>query len=70
MLTACSLTRVAAPSTSTADPTPGKAISIARHDRLMQVLAHPDGDDMYFMNPYTQRMLDSGHPALRVRHPG
>lgn len=64
-LTACSVPASPRRTTSTADPMPGKAISIARHDRLMQILAHPD-DDMYFMNPDTQRMLDSGTPLVCV----
>ncbi|WP_328319112.1 PIG-L family deacetylase [Streptomyces sp. NBC_00388] len=64
-LTACSVPASPRRTTSTADPMPGKAISIARHDRLLQILAHPD-DDMYFMNPDTQRMLDSGTPLVCV----
>ncbi|WP_244258158.1 PIG-L family deacetylase [Streptomyces sp. Tu 2975] len=47
------------------DPAPGIAISDARPARLMQILAHPD-DDLYFMNPDTQRMLDSGVPLVCV----
>ena len=31
----------------------------------MQILAHPD-DDLYFMNPDTQRMLDAGVPLVCV----
>ena len=46
--------------TSTADPMPGKAISVARHDRLDADTGPPRRDDMYFMNPDTQRTLDSG----------
>ena len=57
--------RVPAPGTPAADPLPGKAISIDRHERLMQILAHPD-DDLYFMNPDTQRMLDAGTPLVCV----
>ncbi|WP_371791029.1 PIG-L family deacetylase [Streptomyces sp. NBC_01471] len=64
-LSACSVPASPRRTTTTADPMPGKAISIARHDRLMQILAHPD-DDMYFMNPDTQRMLDSGTPLICV----
>lgn len=64
-LTACSVPAPPRRTTATADPMPGKAISIARHDRLMQILAHPD-DDMYFMNPDAQRMMDSGTPLVCV----
>ncbi|WP_328537221.1 PIG-L family deacetylase [Streptomyces sp. NBC_00344] len=64
-LTACSVPEAPRRGTRAADPLPGKAISIARHERLMQILAHPD-DDLYFMNPDTQRMLDSGTPLVCV----
>ncbi|MFE0649140.1 PIG-L family deacetylase [Streptomyces sp. NPDC059534] len=51
----------------TADPAPGKPIAEARERRalLMQFSAHPD-DDLYFMNPDTQRLLDSGVPLVSV----
>ncbi|MEU5215530.1 PIG-L family deacetylase [Streptomyces sp. NPDC020807] len=51
----------------TADPAPGRPIAPARARRalLLQVSAHPD-DDLYFMNPDTQRLLDSGVPLVSV----
>ncbi|MGW4850667.1 PIG-L family deacetylase [Streptomyces sp. NPDC004288] len=51
----------------TADPAPGKPIASARSRRalLMQFSAHPD-DDLYFMNPDTQRLLDAGVPLVSV----
>ncbi|MFB6839192.1 PIG-L family deacetylase [Streptomyces sp. NPDC056361] len=51
----------------TADPAPGKPIAKAGERRalLMQFSAHPD-DDLYFMNPDTQRLLDSGVPLVSV----
>ncbi|MFH9722843.1 PIG-L family deacetylase [Streptomyces sp. NPDC017254] len=51
----------------TVDPAPGKPIASARTRRalLLQVAAHPD-DDLYFMNPDTQRLLDSGVPLVSV----
>ncbi|GHG10324.1 PIG-L family deacetylase [Streptomyces zaomyceticus] len=51
----------------TVDPAPGKPIASARTRRslLLQVSAHPD-DDLYFMNPDTQRLLDSGIPLVSV----
>ncbi|MFE2555242.1 PIG-L family deacetylase [Streptomyces sp. NPDC059352] len=51
----------------TVDPAPGKPIAPARARRalLMQFAAHPD-DDLYFMNPDTQRLLDSGVPLVSV----
>ncbi|MEV6394220.1 PIG-L family deacetylase [Streptomyces sp. NPDC051907] len=52
-------------STPTADPAPGIPISNSRRAQLMQILAHPD-DDLYFMNPDTQQMLDSGVPLVCV----
>ncbi|WEH37588.1 PIG-L family deacetylase [Streptomyces sp. AM 4-1-1] len=48
-----------------ADPAPGLTISSSRRARLMQILAHPD-DDLYFMNPDTQRALDAGTPLVCV----
>ncbi|MFI1939405.1 PIG-L family deacetylase [Streptomyces purpureus] len=48
-----------------ADPAPGLPIASARHAQLMQIAAHPD-DDLYFMNPDTQRMLDGGIPLVSV----
>ncbi|GAA2248892.1 PIG-L family deacetylase [Streptomyces amakusaensis] len=48
-----------------ADPAPGMPIASAGRAQLMQILAHPD-DDLYFMNPDTQRMLDSGVPLVSV----
>lgn len=63
-LTACS---VPAPRRTgpAADPAPGIPIAASRHAVLMQILAHPD-DDLYFMNPDTRRMLDSGVPVVCV----
>ncbi|WP_406731194.1 PIG-L family deacetylase [Streptomyces sp. NBC_01794] len=63
-LSSCSVPapRRAAP---TADPAPGMPISTSRRAQLMQILAHPD-DDLYFMNPDTQRMLDAGIPLVCV----
>ncbi|MFD3724359.1 PIG-L family deacetylase [Streptomyces sp. NPDC058671] len=51
----------------TADPAPGKPIAPARARRalLMQFSAHPD-DDLYFMNPDTQRLIDAGVPLVSV----
>lgn len=51
----------------TVDPAPGKPIASARTRRalLLQVAAHPD-DDLYFMNPDTQRLLDAGIPLVSV----
>lgn len=49
----------------TADPAPGMPITGSRRARLMQILAHPD-DDLFFMNPDTQRMLDAGVPVVCV----
>ncbi|MEV6650311.1 PIG-L family deacetylase [Streptomyces sp. NPDC051219] len=49
----------------TADPAPGKPIALSRTALLMQILAHPD-DDLYFMNPDTQRCLDAGVPLVCV----
>ncbi|MFF3840211.1 PIG-L family deacetylase [Streptomyces sp. NPDC001930] len=51
----------------TVDPAPGKPIASARTRRalLLQVSAHPD-DDLYFMNPDTQRLLDAGVPLVSV----
>ncbi|MFF8830628.1 PIG-L family deacetylase [Streptomyces sp. NPDC015131] len=48
-----------------ADPAPGAPIAAARRARLMQIAAHPD-DDLYFMNPDTQRMVDAGVPLVSV----
>ncbi|MFJ3701245.1 MULTISPECIES: PIG-L family deacetylase [Streptomyces] len=47
------------------DPAPGMPISTARRALLMQILAHPD-DDLYFMNPDTRRVLDTGTPLVCV----
>ncbi|MFJ4905748.1 PIG-L family deacetylase [Streptomyces sp. NPDC093249] len=51
----------------TADPAPGRPIASARARRalLMQFAAHPD-DDLYFMNPDAQRLLDAGVPLVTV----
>ncbi|MEV7278622.1 PIG-L family deacetylase [Streptomyces sp. NPDC093111] len=49
-----------------ADPKPG--LPVAARDGgalLMQFAAHPD-DDLYFMNPDTQRLLDAGVPVVSV----
>ncbi|MFD9715507.1 PIG-L family deacetylase [Streptomyces sp. NPDC059076] len=48
-----------------ADPAPGMAIASSRRAQLMQIVAHPD-DDLYFMNPDTERLLDAGVPLLSV----
>ncbi|HEY9371991.1 MAG TPA: PIG-L family deacetylase [Streptomyces sp.] len=48
-----------------ADPAPGLAIGGSRRAQLMQIAAHPD-DDLYFMNPDGQRMLDAGVPLVSV----
>ncbi|MFD7442642.1 PIG-L family deacetylase [Streptomyces sp. NPDC059909] len=63
-LGACSVPAPRRP-TPTADPAPGIPIASTRRAQLMQILAHPD-DDLYFMNPDTQRMLDSGVPLVCV----
>ncbi|MEU5973603.1 PIG-L family deacetylase [Streptomyces sp. NPDC047315] len=52
-------------SVPTADPAPGMPIASSRRAQLMQILAHPD-DDLYFMNPDTQQMLDAGVPLVCV----
>ncbi|MCP9944981.1 PIG-L family deacetylase [Streptomyces somaliensis] len=49
----------------TADPAPGLPITGSRRAQLMQILAHPD-DDLYFMNPDCQRMVDAGVPLVCV----
>lgn len=49
----------------TADPAPGMPITSSRRAQLMQIMAHPD-DDLYFMNPDCQQMLDSGVPLVCV----
>ncbi|CAL9507589.1 hypothetical protein SUDANB38_03596 [Streptomyces sp. enrichment culture] len=49
----------------TADPAPGMPITSSRRAQLMQIVAHPD-DDLYFMNPDCQRMVDAGVPLLCV----
>ena len=51
--------------TASADPAPGRPVSTGRRALLMQVAAHPD-DDLYFMNPDTQRLLDAGVPLVSV----
>ncbi|MGW7429292.1 PIG-L family deacetylase [Streptomyces sp. NPDC054861] len=48
-----------------ADPAPGMPIARSGRAQLMQFAAHPD-DDLYFMNPDTQRMLDAGVPLVSV----
>lgn len=48
-----------------ADPAPGMPIASTARAQLMQILAHPD-DDLYFMNPDAQRMVDSGVPLVCV----
>ncbi|MFJ3581640.1 PIG-L family deacetylase [Streptomyces sp. NPDC090127] len=48
-----------------ADPAPGVPIVSTRRAQLLQFAAHPD-DDLYFMNPDTQRMLDAGVPLVSV----
>ncbi|MFD8554273.1 PIG-L family deacetylase [Streptomyces fradiae] len=49
----------------TADPAPGMPITGSRRAQLMQIMAHPD-DDLYFMNPDCQRMVDAGVPLVCV----
>ncbi|MFG3504694.1 PIG-L family deacetylase [Streptomyces sp. NPDC047821] len=49
----------------TADPAPGMPISSSGRAQLMQIAAHPD-DDLYFMNPDSQRMIDAGVPLVSV----
>ncbi|MCQ0001714.1 PIG-L family deacetylase [Streptomyces sudanensis] len=49
----------------TADPAPGLPITSSRRAQLMQIVAHPD-DDLYFMNPDCQRMVDAGVPLVCV----
>ncbi|QGV79082.1 PIG-L family deacetylase [Streptomyces ficellus] len=48
-----------------ADPAPGMPISSPRRAQLLQLAAHPD-DDLYFMNPDTQRMVDAGVPLVSI----
>lgn len=48
-----------------ADPAPGRPVSHGGRALLMQFAAHPD-DDLYFMNPDTQRLLDAGVPLVSV----
>ncbi|MCX4512631.1 PIG-L family deacetylase [Streptomyces sp. NBC_01619] len=64
-LGACSVPAPPRRTTPTADPAPGMPIASSRRAQLMQILAHPD-DDLYFMNPDTQRMLDAGVPLVCV----
>ncbi|MFE3326108.1 PIG-L family deacetylase [Streptomyces sp. NPDC059176] len=63
-LGACSVPSRRRP-TAGADPAPGMPIASTHRAQLMQILAHPD-DDLYFMNPDTQRMLDAGVPLVCV----
>ncbi|WP_435811209.1 PIG-L family deacetylase [Streptomyces termitum] len=50
-----------------ADPAPGKALAASAPGRalLLQISAHPD-DDLYFMNPDSQRLFDAGVPLVSV----
>ncbi|MFI8827349.1 PIG-L family deacetylase [Streptomyces sp. NPDC053431] len=48
-----------------ADPSPGRPVATGGRALLMQFAAHPD-DDLYFMNPDTQRLLDAGVPLVSV----
>ncbi|MEU9983936.1 PIG-L family deacetylase [Streptomyces sp. NPDC050856] len=48
-----------------ADPAPGMPVASSRRAQLMQIAAHPD-DDLYFMNPDSQRMVDAGVPLVSV----
>ncbi|MFB7865157.1 PIG-L family deacetylase [Streptomyces sp. NPDC056069] len=48
-----------------ADPAPGRPVATGGRALLMQFAAHPD-DDLYFMNPDTQRLLDAGVPVVSV----
>ncbi|MDN3294789.1 PIG-L family deacetylase [Streptomyces ficellus] len=49
----------------TADPAPGIPITSSRRAQLMQIVAHPD-DDLYFMNPDSQRMVHAGVPLVSI----
>ncbi|MFF6886372.1 PIG-L family deacetylase [Streptomyces sp. NPDC012421] len=50
-----------------ADPAPGKPFAGGEPGRalLLQIVAHPD-DDLYFMNPDAQRLLDARVPLVSV----
>ncbi|MFG2111573.1 PIG-L family deacetylase [Streptomyces sp. NPDC048718] len=63
-LAGCSVPVPPAPVRS-ADPAPGRPIATNRRALLLQVAAHPD-DDLFFMNPDTQRLLDAGVPVVSV----
>ncbi|WP_406865409.1 PIG-L family deacetylase [Streptomyces sp. HUAS MG47] len=64
-LTACSVPAPPRRKAPAADPAPGLAIAGSRRAQLMQIAAHPD-DDLYFMNPDAQRLLDAGVPTVCV----
>ncbi|WP_443071338.1 PIG-L family deacetylase [Streptomyces sp. NBC_01465] len=64
-LSACSVPEAPRRKAPQADPLPGKPISTGHGRLVMQILAHPD-DDLYFMNPDTQRMLDDGTSLVCV----
>ncbi|MEU2654643.1 PIG-L family deacetylase [Streptomyces sp. NPDC007325] len=50
-----------------ADPAPGRPFAGGEPGRalLLQIVAHPD-DDLYFMNPDAQRLLDARVPLVSV----
>ncbi|MFF2844901.1 PIG-L family deacetylase [Streptomyces sp. NPDC058001] len=54
-----------APPISAPSPASGTPATEGGRALLLQVLAHPD-DDLYFMNPDTQRALDAGIPLVCV----
>ncbi|WP_418961459.1 PIG-L family deacetylase [Streptomyces tritici] len=64
-LTGCSVPPPPRRKARAADPAPGLPIGGTRRAQLMQIAAHPD-DDLYFMNPDGQRMLDAGVPVVCV----
>jgi LmbE family N-acetylglucosaminyl deacetylase len=63
-LAGCSVP-VPPPAARSADPAPGRPVAAGGRALLLQVAAHPD-DDLYFMNPDTQRLLDAGVPVVTV----
>ncbi|MFF8598669.1 PIG-L family deacetylase [Streptomyces sp. NPDC015232] len=64
-LAGCSVPAPPPGRTVSADPAPGRPIATGHRALLMQFAAHPD-DDLYFMNPDTQRLLDAGVPLVSV----
>ncbi|MFD3944300.1 PIG-L family deacetylase [Streptomyces sp. NPDC058579] len=65
VLSGCSVPEAPRRAQPVADPAPGVPIVSTRREQVMQFAAHPD-DDLYFMNPDTQRMLDAGVPLVSV----